>query len=267
MIERVIYAVVLGTVQGIAEFLPISSKGHLIIVQEPLERWLGLETADPGPRRLAFDVVLHFGTLLALLVVYRRDLLSLRAKQWAALIIGTIPAGLIGLIFHEKVEAMFGAPLLTGIGLLGTSALLFLAQRFSRGTLLLDDMTLPRALLIGWFQAAALLPGLSRSGTTITAGCLTGFQRETAARFSFLLAIPVISGACALTFLKLFRHPELVTSNSPLALIVGAAVSFVVGLASLQWLIRMISKGRLHWFAWYCLVVGLLVIAWQTLLV
>src|SRR5262249_28264072 len=107
MSAQIIYGVVLGIVQGIAEFLPISSKGHLIIAQDPLERWLGLETADPGPRRLEFDVVLHFGTLIALVIVYWRDLLRLTIRQWAAIVVGTIPVGVAGLLLHDKAEKLF----------------------------------------------------------------------------------------------------------------------------------------------------------------
>lgn len=266
MWAQIVYGIVLGIVQGIAEFLPISSKGHLILVQGPLERWLGLESANPGPRRLEFDVILHFGTLIALLIVYRYELWSLRFRQWVALFVGTIPVGVIGLAFHSKAEEMFDAPVLTGFGLLGTAALLFLAQWFSHGERGLGDMSLARAAGIGLFQAAAILPGLSRSGTTITGACLLGFDRNTAARFSFYLAVPAIGGAVAVTAAKFVRHPEPFVNNSPIALATGAMVSLLVGVVSLQWLIRMISRGRLYWFAWYCLVVGLLTIALQTML-
>lgn len=259
MVAEIVYGVVLGVVQGIAEFLPISSKGHLILIQQPLERWLGFTLTDRD--RLEFDVVLHFGTLISLLIIYRWDLVRLPLRLWAAIVIGTIPVGVIGLLFHDKIETFFGSPLLTGFGLLGTATLLVIAQTVERRQFSMNDMSLSRAAGIGFFQAAAVLPGLSRSGTTIAGGCVLGFDRDTAARFSFFLAIPAIVGACVVTAAKFAHDPVL--NNSLVALVTGAFVSFIVGFISLQWLLRMIAKGRLHWFAWYCAAVGLLTIAWQ----
>jgi undecaprenyl-diphosphatase len=258
MTDQLIYGIVLGIVQGIAEFLPISSKGHLVILQQPLEQWLHFDMSDRD--RLQFDVVLHFGTLVSLLIVYRWQLLQLRVRDWALIVLATVPVGALGLLLHDEVESLFGSPLLTGVCLLGTAALLFVADR-GRGTLRIEDLTAGRALCIGLFQAGALLPGISRSGTTITAGTLVGLQRDAAARFSFFLAIPAIAGACVVTLAKFAHHPVLNVSVP--ALVAGATVSMIVGVASLEWLIRMIARGRLHWFAWYCIAFSLLTIGWQ----
>ena len=264
MVAQILYGLILGVVRGITEFLPVSSKGHLLLLQEPVERWVGLDAVDPEPRRLAFDAVLHLGTLLALLIVLRRELLQLRWPQWGVLAVGTIPVAVAAMLFQDQAEGMFGRPPLAGIGLLVTAAFLFIAQGFDGGRLPLEAVSLPRAAGIGLFQAFSLFPGISRPGSTIAAGCLFGLERNAAARFAFLLAIPVMAGAGLVAFAKFLRAPQGDTSISVVALLVATGVSFVVGFFALQWLLRTIAKGRLYWFALYCLVFGLITIIWQT---
>lgn len=254
-------AIILGIVQGITEFLPISSKGHLVIVQEPLARWLGTPTDED--RNLELIVALHLGTLFAILWVYRRDLLKLSFRMCVAIVIATVPLVAAALFLKKYVEPAYGSPLLAGCGLLFTSFLLFVGQRMSRGEQTLDGVPLMSALCVGLFQMLAIAPGVSRSGTTIVGGCVGGLRRDAAANFSFLIAIPAIAGASVFLLKDTLEGHG--AGNTWPVMMVGILTSFVVGMLAIRWLLRMISKGRLHWFAWYCLLMGSAVIAWQLL--
>jgi len=262
-----IEAVVLGAVQGVAEFLPISSSGHLVILGELIQRSTGREV-DPESN-LRMNVALHVGTLLSIFWVYRRDLWSLRKqpKVVAAVILATLPLVAIGLSpLKDTVEAGFNTPLIAGCCLLVTAGLLASAHRFETERLALDDLSPWRAGAIGLFQAIALFPGISRSGSTISGGLLMGFRRDVAANFSFFIAIPAIAGAAILTLKDALAEPDEVAAGSGYELgpiLLGTLVSFAVGLLALRWLLRLISQRRLLWFAWYCAAVGSLTILWQ----
>ena len=251
--------IVLAVVQGIAEFLPISSSGHLVIIARLLapEGGRDLDIAD-------LNIVLHGGTLMSILVYYWQRvwrLLGEDRRTIGLLIVGTIPAVILGLALKEYLEAILENPLLAGSLLLVTGTVLLWAVRRPPGDGRYQQMSYWTALKIGLIQAAAILPGLSRSGLTISSGLSQGLSRQDAATFSFLLAIPVISGACVLEGFDLASAEELHTPLIHLA--IGALISFVVGLVALWWLVSWLEKGRLQYFAWWCYAVGIAVIIWQ----
>ncbi|MFM7058876.1 MAG: undecaprenyl-diphosphate phosphatase [Planctomycetota bacterium] len=260
---NLLFAILLGIVQGIAEFLPISSSGHLVIAQAllfqfssaPLPEWL---------EGMTMNVALHFGTLLSITVVYRRELLDAvrQPRLLIQLIIASIPVAVVGLGFKDALEALFNNPMAAGCCLLVTAGILLTARRLQSGSVPLDALPMRSALLIGLFQAVAVLPGISRAGSTVGAGLMCGLKSREAARFSFFLAIPAIGGATLLETLKLFTRGD-TTHPEWLPLFVGAGVSFLVGTLSLRWLIRQLQANRLHWFAGWCLAAGLCTVIWQ----
>lgn len=260
-VREYVHAIILGIVQGITEFLPISSDGHLVLAQSILN---GPDRADTVAD-FQTEVALHLGTLLAIIVVYRDDLWNLRKqpRTCLAIVIATIPAVIVGLLVKDWIQTQTQTPLWAGCGLLVTAAFLFAATYFERHDGARDDVSLWTALLIGIFQATAILPGVSRSGTTISVGLMSGLRRETAATFSFLMAVPVIGGAIVLTAKDAIEAGTHVESYGPLS--VGIVVSFVVGWLALKGLLRIVKQRKLHWFAWYCVVVGVIAIAWSLL--
>ncbi len=247
----------LAVVQGLTEFLPVSSSGHLVLTQAAL----GVETAP-----LAVDIALHVGTLLAVVLVYRLALVSLvqdvfRGKVKEALLLGlaTFPIGVIGVMFGDQIEHAFGSPRLAAVALLGTAAILTFGEWGRRrgasrasSTDEEEALTVRTALLIGAAQCVALLPGISRSGTTIAAGMLLGLSPAYAARVSFLISIPAIAGAAILRLPKL--EGELGDSSGALAW--AMLVAGVVGWIALRFLLRFLNRGAFVWFAIYCGMLG-----------
>ena len=260
---NLLFAVLLGLVQGIAEFLPISSSGHLVIAQalllqfssQPLPEWL---------QGMTMNVALHFGTLLSITVVYRRELLDAarQPRLLIQLVIASIPVAIVGLGFKDALEALFSNPLAAGCCLLVTAGILLTARRVQSGNVPLNALPMHSALFIGILQAIAVLPGISRAGSTVGAGLMCGLKSSEAARFSFFLAIPAIGGATLLETLKVLTRGD-ATRPEWLPLAVGACVSFLVGTLSLRWLIRQLQANRLHWFAGWCMAAGLLTVFWQ----
>lgn len=244
----------LGIVQGIAEFLPISSSGHLTILQALLGR--SLETS-------AINVVLHLGTLVSIGVVFWKDLLALprQPRLCLAILIATLPLIPMGLFLKDWLDATFQSVIWAGVCLCVTAMLLASFPRIEHGERSLADIRLRDAIAIGLFQAIAPLPGISRSGITIFGGLATGLSREAAARFSFLIAIPAIGGATILYAKDLFEGSTQGAAFGPLLL--GAVVACVVGILSLNWLLKLVQTRRLWPFALYCAVVGLMTIVWQ----
>jgi undecaprenyl-diphosphatase len=244
----------LGLVQGIAEFLPISSSGHLTILQDLMGR--KLETVE-------LNVVLHLGTLLSIVVVFWKDLLALRhqPRLVAAIIVATLPLVPMGLFLKDWLDQTFQATIWAGVCLCVTALLLASYRKIEHGQRGLADITLRDALIVGLFQAIAPLPGISRSGITIFGGLLTGLSREAAARFSFLIAIPAIGGATVLYSKDLMEGSSSNTEAGPL--LAGAAVAFVVGIFALRLLLRLVQTRKLWPFAIYCLLLGLATIVWQ----
>lgn len=251
---------VLAVVQGLTEFLPISSDGHLTVVaalMAPQGGAANLEVSD-------VIIVLHGGTLMSIIVFYWRriwELLVSDRRTIGLIIIATIPAILIGLPFKLYAERWLTDPMLAGIFLIVTGEVLLLAERGKRGNAEYSQLSYGQAVLIGIAQAAAILPGLSRSGCTIATGMRLGLHPRASATFSFLLAIPVIAGACVLELAKIVRAGHLETPTAHLAL--GVLVSFVVGLAALWWLVRWLERGRFAFFAAWCIPLGIAVLIWQ----
>jgi len=259
---NIVQAIILGIVQGATEFIPISSSAHLVLVP-----WL-LGWQNPG---LAFDTVLHLGTLLAVLIVLWPDLVSLAVAWWHSIvlhnfkaprarlawwiILGTIPAVLMGLLWEEQFETLFHSPLHVSALLLITGLWLMLADRLGHQDRQAENMSWWQALLIGVAQGCAIAPGISRSGATIGASLLLGLRRDIAARFSFLLATPIIAGAGLLQVKRLLGTPNLDTSFLPLAL--GFAAAFLSGYICIRFLLAYLKRHSLTVFAVYCWVVGL----------
>ena len=247
--------IVLAVVQGVAEFLPISSSGHLVIVDELLGGHTDVTDVN---------IVLHAATLLSIIVFYWNRVWKLLGSDRSTiprLIVGTIPVVVIGLVVKLKFEHLLQNPLLAGCMLLFTAAILYYTSRRPREEGTYQELTFGRTFAIGLAQAFAILPGVSRSGTTICAGLKAGLSRNDAATFSFLLAIPAIGGATVLELKDLLGGAELSMSIGHLA--TGAIVAFLVGLVSLWGLLRVLERGKLQYFAHWCVVVGLTVITWQ----
>lgn len=247
-------AIVLGVIQGIAEFLPISSSGHLVIAGE----LFGVPKGN-----LALDVALHVGTLASILLVYRRDIIpALKNPQLVlAVVAATIPLVFVGLFVKDAIERAFDSPMIAGIGLLLTASFVGLMPRVEQETTALTQVSWRQALLIGLFQMLAVLPGVSRSGTTIFGGLTAGLKREAAANFSFYIAAPAIAGAAVLHAKDLLASGVSGSETGPM--VAGTLTAFIVGTAALKLLLGMVSRRRLHWFAYYCALLGVVVIAWQ----
>lgn len=242
----------LGVIQGIAEFLPISSSGHLVIVEAVLGH---------SSENLALNVALHFGTLLSILVVYRGDVLpALRQPRLVlAVIIATLPVVASGFLLKELFETASLSPIAAGFGLLLTANLLFITPLIDQGTRELNEIRLRDALVIGLFQAVAPMPGVSRSGSTIVGALLMGLRRDAAANFSFYIAVPALAGATVLMTKDLLEQEG---SGPPLTwVLAGAAVAFVVGIVALKSLLRVVAARKLNLFAWYVLTVSTLTFA------
>jgi undecaprenyl-diphosphatase len=256
-----LHIIILAVVQGLTEFLPISSDGHLVVV----DALLGNAKADSASK-LALNVMLHVGTLAAVVIVYWRRLLRLLGSDvWmlGKLFVAALPVAAVGLAIDAFCPGLATQPLLAGFMLVATGVMLWASRGHLHGTTPYEQVTYRQALVIGLAQALAPLPGLSRSGTTIVGGLMMGLRRDAAATFSFVLSVPVIGGACLLEGIKLFRHMAPGISAGPLA--VGVLVSFLVGLAALVWLLRWLARGRLHYFAWYLIPLGCAVVIWQAL--
>ncbi len=261
--EDLFRAVVLGVVQGATEYLPVSSSGHLVLV--PL--WLGFQKGS-----FAFDVLVQLGTLLAVLIYFFRDLVDVtrhvvrglierkpfgtpEARFGWFVVVATIPAGVIGILLKDVFEEAFSSPRAAMGFLLLTAALLFAAEMFGKRARSDKVMTMPDAVVIGFAQALALFPGVSRSGSTISAAMLMGLDRESAARFSFVMSIPVMLGAGLLTIKDLVERPGALDAEGPI-IAVGFVVSTVTGLAAIKWFLGYVKSRSLMWFAAYCAVVG-----------
>jgi undecaprenyl-diphosphatase len=246
-------AIFLGIIQGLTEFLPISSSGHLVLAEHMLHAKI------PG---VAFELVLHFGTLLSVLVYFRSRLISMIKSLFISnmkeerrlilfLVIGSIPAGLVGFLLKDFFESAFGAPLMTSIMLLVTGLMLLSTTLVKIGK---KEIGAINSIIIGIGQAVAILPGISRSGATISAGLFSGVKPLVAAEFSFLLSIPAITGAIILKLKEIIAGGEGLWGGAYLS---GALTSFLFGLASVYLLLGIIKKGKFKYFGYYCLIVGL----------
>lgn len=262
-----VHTTVLGLLQGVAEFLPISSSGHLVIGKALLRQLVpGSEEGvaslpDDDP---TLEIALHAGTLLSILVVYRNDLLRvIRDRRLIGLVVlATIPVGVIGVLLKDVIGQLFSSPFAAGCALLCTASFLVVGRRLQQIQKEHQPNSFGRSLLIGLAQAVAIVPGISRSGSTIAAALACGLSREEAARFSFLIAIPAIGGATVLQAKDLLSG-EAVSTLPIMPVVVGTIVAFVTGVASLQLLLKLLMKDRLLWFAGYCFLAGSATIIWQ----
>jgi len=251
-------AVILGLVQGLTEFLPVSSTAHLILVSD----WLRL---DPAKFGLSFDVALHLGTALAVLLYFARTWLALLgdlvARRWRVpllVLVGTLPAAIAGVLLQSLVERTLREPIWIVLGLVIGSVVFVVAERVARQQRAMGELSLADAVLMGAAQAIALLPGISRSGITISAGLFRDLSRQEATKMSFLLATPVILGAGAKTLLDARKAAELFSAPDVLA--AGFIVSFVSGLAAVAFLVRFLRTHSLNWFVAYRLVLAAVVL-------
>jgi undecaprenyl-diphosphatase len=249
------HILILAVIQGIAEFVPVSSSGHLVVI----EALIG-QTQD----RADVNIVLHLGTLVSILVFYWHRiwrLVGTDRRVIPRLIVGTIPAAVVGLLIERHFEGLLESALLSGCMLLVNGAILLYTAHWPSASGRYQELSYARTWWIGVCQAVALLPGISRSGATISSGLMAGLARQDAATFSFLLAIPAIAGASMLKLTELIGGAELSTPAG--YLLIGALVSFVVGLFALWWLLSWLQQGRLEYFGYWCLVVGAAVVLWQ----
>ena len=257
--------IILSVVQGLTEFLPVSSSGHLVVISA----FMTAIGSDPPQDLIEVSIVLHLGTLLAVLVFYRTEIIALLTNQRRAiplLVVGTIPAAIVGVgikkgLDQSSARLLLENPLLAGCMFLVTAAILRRAARRPHASGAYADLRWSQALHVGIYQAFAILPGISRSGATIGGGIEVGLQRGQAATFAFLLEIPAILGAGLLEFLDVLEEGG--SGTSAAVLLVGFAVSFGVGLMALWAVIRFVERGRLALFMYYLVPLGVAVIIWQ----
>lgn len=261
--------VILGIIQGIAEFLPISSSAHLIIFRD----LFGIGSSLIGDMDLTFDLALHFGTLLAIIVYFFNDLFKIvieglskgtktnNGKIFWYLVVATIPAGIVGVLFEDIFDSFFRKQIwLIAIALIVMGIIIYLVDKKSKTDKNLEKMTLKDAIIIGCSQVFALIPGFSRSGTTITAARALNLDREDSARFSFLLSAPVIGGAVCYSLIK--SGTIAMISENLMFFGLGILVSFVTGLICISCLLKYIKKHDFKVFMWYRVILGLSVLAY-----
>lgn len=250
-----VQSIILGAVQGLTEFLPVSSSGHLVIAA----KLLGLKPDIP------FDISLHIATLIAVCAYFFRDIIDIaqafitlkfKSPQFRLgllIIIASIPTALMGFALSEKFEVMFGSVSYVGMFLILTGVLIMLAETYGKGRKKEEKIGFIDSIIVGIAQGCAIAPGLSRSGTTISISLLLGLDRETAARFSFLLSIPAILGA------TLFKVRSIV-HEVDINMLTGMLFAAITGYAAIWFFVRYIKKGSIRGFAYYCFVTGILAI-------
>ena len=266
-------ALILGIIQGLTEFLPVSSSGHLELVK-------AIQGQDlTGESSMLMTVVLHFATALSTIVVFRKDVYQIIRGLFKfklneefmfsfKIVLSMIPAAVVGVFFDDIIEGFFeGQIMLVGFMLIVTGLLLFLADRAKNTD---RTVSLPNAIVIGIAQAIAILPGISRSGATIGTSVLLGIDRERAARFSFLMVVPLILGKMAKDisgdeFQMAMNSTDAVNNISASMLTVGFFGAFVTGIAACTWMIALVKRSKLSYFSYYCFVVGAGALVWSVL--
>ena len=266
----ILQGIIIGIVQGLTEFLPVSSSAHLVFIQN----LLGVESS------LAFDTFLHLGSLIAVLWFFRYDIYKMLKSWWLSIgdilqgrfregfyddpykrlawyvIMATIPVGIVGLLFEDSVDALFsGALYVPAFFLFVTGTILYLSQRMPSGNINYNNITKKEALFMGLGQACAILPGLSRSGTTIAAGLTIGLDKDFAAKFSFILSIPAILGA----FLLQAKDIGSAMDANFLPVILGFIASIIAGYMAIKWMLDLVQNRNLDIFSYYCWLMGLIV--------
>ncbi|HZV56493.1 MAG TPA: undecaprenyl-diphosphate phosphatase [Sphingobium sp.] len=268
MDSHLLTVILLGIVEGLTEFLPVSSTGHLILASE----LLGYDAA----RWATFNVVIQLGAILAVVVLYWRTfwtvalgLLRREESSWrfiANLLLAFLPSALIGLALHSYIEALLGAPMVVAVALvLGGIAIILIERLIETGRISgVANIPFSRALGIGFIQCLAMIPGVSRSGATIMGALMLGIDRRTAAEFSFFLAIPTMLGA---TTLEIAKNRDALASAAVnwTDIGIGFVVSFIVAILVIKWFVGMVSRSGFYPFAWYRIIAGIAAIAWLTL--
>lgn len=256
-------ALILGLIQGLTEYLPVSSSGHLAIGSA----LFGIE----GEENLAFTIIVHVATVLSTLVILWKEIewifkglfkfqMNDETRYVINIIVSMIPIGIVGVFFKDKVEAIFGSGLLVvGCCLLATALLLSFSYYYKPRQK--EKISLKDAFIIGLSQACAVLPGLSRSGTTIATGLLLGNSKEKLAQFSFLMVIPPILGEALLDAIKMMKGEDIAGDIPAISLIVGFLAAFVSGCVACKWMINIVKKGKLIYFAIYCAIAGAVTLA------
>ena len=266
----ILEAVILGLLQGLAEFLPISSSGHLAIMQH----FFGIE----GDSVLLFAVLLHLGTLVSVFIVYWKDISELVIELFKTIkdlctgkglclegnptrrlgcliVVATIPTGIIGLALKDLFESLYSSMLAIGCGLIFTGAILIIAERIGKGDKAVEEMKFRSAIFVGIMQSIAIMPGVSRSGSTLFGGLLTGQERVFAVKFAFLISIPAILGSFVLEVPSAISAG--VTIEQMIPILVGMVVAAVSGYAAIKFMIKIVTKQKLIYFSLYTFVVGL----------
>lgn len=254
-------ALILGIIQGLTEFLPVSSSGHL----ELGTYFLGVQSED----NLLFSIILHGATACSTVVIFRKDILEIilgifkfewnEATRFSAMILlSMVPVGIIGVFFEDQIEAFFGGNIVLVGSMLLITAILLAVTYFNRKNE--GEITFKNSFLIGLAQAIAIMPGISRSGATISTALLLGVNKQKAARFSFLMVLPPILGAMMLKTKDFIENPEIASNISGMNLSIGFVAAFLSGLFACRWMISIVQKGKLIYFAIYCGIVGLLAI-------
>lgn len=267
-----IQAIILGIFQGISEFLPISSSGHLVILQH----FFGIKEGN-----LFFTEMLHFGTLISIVIVYFNDIIKIIVEFFKMLgsgiknkkfkivndyqklalliIIGSIPTAIIGFLFEDFFKKLYSSSILPiGVAFLITGLLLWIANKKPHENKKVSNMTILDSLTIGIFQGIAIIPGISRSGSTIVAGLLRGLDRSLATEFSFLLALPATFGAGLFGITDVIKTGSTAVIDGPL--IIGILLSTIVGVFAIKFLIKMLKKDKLHYFSYYLWIIGFITI-------
>jgi undecaprenyl-diphosphatase len=265
--SEIIKAIIVGIVQGLTEFLPVSSSGHIVIAQELLN--IKFEEDE----NLLFAIVLHFATALSTIVIFRKDIIQIfkglfqfknnEEFQFSLkIVLSMIPAALVGVLLKDTLEELFSNLLVVGCMLLVTACLLYFADKAKNTE---KPVGYKDSFIIGIAQGfAALLPGLSRSGSTISTSILLGNDKSKAARFSFLMVLPLIFGATAKMFLDAKEVGGLSVGEMPVgALIGGFLAAFIAGLIACKWMIELVKKSKLTYFSIYCVIVGIIVISYS----
>ena len=266
--NNIFAAILLGIIQGLTEFLPVSSSGHLEITTFILEHF-GSEGLPE--ENILMTVVLHAATALSTLFIFRDEVAQifrgLLQFEWneefqfsLKIIISMVPAAVVGVLFDEQIDALFGGRiLLVGSMLIVTGLLLFIADKAKNTT---QSVNFGQSLIIGIAQAIAILPGISRSGATISTSVILGIDREKAARFSFLMVVPLIFGKMAKDILSGEMASE---SAALIPLIAGFVAAFITGLIACKWMISLVKKSQLKYFSYYCFTIGILAIIFTVL--
>lgn len=238
----VITASILGIVQGLTEFLPVSSSGHLVLGGHLLTNY-----RQPG---VFFEALLHAGTLLAILFYFKKDIIKLDRKYIFFLIVGSIPAAVFGYLFNPFFERLFENPRLVGFALLLTGVFNLMTDKKVKKE---DKLNLKKSTIVGFFQALAIIPGISRSGSTIFAGTRAGMKKQEAAKFSFLLSVPAVVGANILQFAKYGGSLK----GNLLSYLAGFVFSFIAGFFAIKVVLKSLRERKFKYFAYYCFLVGI----------